>query len=115
MWKRNDPTISELNYFTNEYEILIINVTQRAFLRVILLLNLIVPVDEMVAVESMGRLTFGINDDDEVGEKLWIRCNVGCSAIQNPWFRRSRINRRVMTNKFAAFINASLLPLSLSE
>jgi len=37
---------------------------------VILLLNLIVPVDEMVAVESMGRLTFGINDDDEVGEKL---------------------------------------------
>jgi len=26
-------------------------------------LNLIVPVDEMVVVEPMGKLTFGINDD----------------------------------------------------
>jgi len=38
--------------------------TQRTSLRVILSLNLIVPVDEMVIVEPMGRLTFGINDDE---------------------------------------------------
>jgi len=38
--------------------------TQRTSLGVILLLNLIVHVDEMVAVEPMGRLTFGINDDE---------------------------------------------------
>jgi len=50
----------------------------------------------MGTVEPVGRFTFGINDD-EVCEKLWIRCNViGCSAIQNPWFRKSRIRRRVM-------------------
>ena len=30
----------------------------------ILSLNLIVPVDEMSAVEHVGRLTFGINDDE---------------------------------------------------
>jgi len=34
--------------------------TQRTTLRVILSLNLIVPVDEMDAVEHVGRLTFGI-------------------------------------------------------
>jgi len=56
-------------------------------------------VDEMCAAEFVGRLIFGINDD-EVCEKLWIRCNViGCYAIQNPWFRKSRIERRVMTNR----------------
>jgi len=44
--------------------------TQRTSLRVILSLNLIVPVDEMSAVESVGRLTFGINDDESVCEKL---------------------------------------------
>ena len=38
--------------------------TQRASLRVILSLNLIVPVDEMGAVEPVGRLTFEINDDE---------------------------------------------------
>jgi len=38
--------------------------TQRTFFRVILSLNLIVPVDEMVPVEPVGRLTFGINDDE---------------------------------------------------
>jgi len=38
--------------------------TPRTSLRVILSLNLIVSVDEMDAVESMGRLTFGINDDE---------------------------------------------------
>jgi len=31
---------------------------------VILSLNLIVPVDEMGAVELVSRLTFGINDDE---------------------------------------------------
>ena len=34
--------------------------TQRTSLRVILSLNLIVPVDEMGAVEPVGRLTFEI-------------------------------------------------------
>ena len=38
--------------------------TQRTSLRMILLLNLIVLVDEMGAVELMGILTFGINDDE---------------------------------------------------
>jgi len=38
--------------------------TQRTYLRVILSLNLIVPVDKMVVVEPVGRLTFGINDDE---------------------------------------------------
>jgi len=38
--------------------------TQRTFFRVILSLNLIVPVDEMGAVEHVGRLTFEINDDE---------------------------------------------------
>ena len=38
--------------------------TQRTSLRVILSLNLIVPVDEMGAVEPVGRLTFEINDDE---------------------------------------------------
>jgi len=38
--------------------------TQRTPLRWILSLNLIVPVDEMGAVEPVGRLTFGINDDE---------------------------------------------------
>ena len=33
-------------------------------MRVILSLNLIVPVDEMGAVEPLGRLTFEINDDE---------------------------------------------------
>jgi len=42
--------------------------TQRTSLRVIFSLNLIMPVDEMVVVEPVGRLTFGINDD-EVCEK----------------------------------------------
>jgi len=37
--------------------------TKRTYLRVILSLNLIVFVDEMVAVEPVGRLTF---NDDEV-------------------------------------------------
>jgi len=32
-------------------------------MRVILLLNLIVPVDEMGAIEPVDRLTFGINND----------------------------------------------------
>jgi len=36
---------------------------QRTSLRVIFSLNLIVPVYEMAAVEPVGRLTFGINDD----------------------------------------------------
>ena len=36
--------------------------TQRTW--VILSLNLIVPVDEMGAVEPVGRLTFEINDDE---------------------------------------------------
>jgi len=36
--------------------------TQRTSLRVKLSLNLIVPVDEMDTVESVGRLTFEIND-----------------------------------------------------
>jgi len=31
---------------------------------VILSLNLIVPVDEMGSIEFVGRLTFGINDDE---------------------------------------------------
>ena len=39
-------------------------VTQRTSLRVILSLNLIVPVDEMSAVEPVRRLTFGMNDDE---------------------------------------------------
>jgi len=43
--------------------------TQRTSLRLILSLNLIVPVDEMGTVEPVGILTFGINDD-EVCEKL---------------------------------------------
>jgi len=43
--------------------------TQRTSLRVILSLNSIVPRHEMGAVEPVGRLTFGINDD-EVCEKL---------------------------------------------
>ena len=38
--------------------------TQRTSVRVILSLNLIVPVDEMSAVEPAGRLTFEINDDE---------------------------------------------------
>jgi len=38
--------------------------TQRTSLRVILSLNLIVPVDEMGTVELVGKLTFGINDDE---------------------------------------------------
>jgi len=38
--------------------------TQRTSLRVILSLNLIVPVDEIGTVEPMGRLTFEINDDE---------------------------------------------------
>jgi len=38
--------------------------TQRTSLIVILSLNLIVHVDEMVVVEPVGRLTFGINDDE---------------------------------------------------
>jgi len=38
--------------------------TQRTSLRMILSLNLIVPVDEMGAVKTVGRLTFGINDDE---------------------------------------------------
>ena len=38
--------------------------TQRTSLRVILSLNLIVPVDEMGAVEPVGRFTFEINDDE---------------------------------------------------
>ena len=38
--------------------------TQRTSLRVILSLNLIVPVDEIGAVEPVGRLTFEINDDE---------------------------------------------------
>jgi len=38
--------------------------TQITSLRVILSLNLIVPIDEMVAVEPVGILTFGINDDE---------------------------------------------------
>jgi len=42
--------------------------TQITSLRVILSLNLIVPVDEIGAVEPVGRLTFGIND--EVCKKL---------------------------------------------
>jgi len=33
---------------------------------VILSLNLIVPVDEMDAVEPVGRLTFGINNDEKL-------------------------------------------------
>jgi len=37
---------------------------QRTSLRVILSLNLIVPVDEMDAVEPVGILTFEINDDE---------------------------------------------------
>ena len=38
--------------------------TQRTYLRVILSLNLIVPVDEMDAVETVDTLIFGINDDE---------------------------------------------------
>jgi len=38
--------------------------TQRTYLRVMLSLNLIVPVDEMVAIKPMGKLTFGINDHE---------------------------------------------------
>ena len=38
--------------------------TLRTSLRVILSLNSIVPVYEMGVVEPMGRLTFGINDDE---------------------------------------------------
>jgi len=38
--------------------------TQITSFRVIFSLNLIVPVDEMGAVEPVGRLTFGINDDE---------------------------------------------------
>ena len=38
--------------------------TQRTSLRVILSLNLIVFVDEMDAVEPVGRLTFEIYDDE---------------------------------------------------
>jgi len=38
--------------------------TQRTSLRVILSLNLIVPVDEMGTVEPVGRLKFEINDDE---------------------------------------------------
>jgi len=38
--------------------------TQRTSLRMILSLNLIVHVDEMGAVDHVGNLTFGINDDE---------------------------------------------------
>ena len=38
--------------------------TQRTYLRVMLSLNLIVPVDEMAVVEPVGKLAFGINDDE---------------------------------------------------
>jgi len=53
--------------------------TQRISFRVILSLNLIVPVDEMAAVELVGRLTFGINDDEVCvkncePDAMWLLC-----------------------------------------
>ena len=63
---------------------------QRTTLGVILSLNLIVAVDKMGTIERVDKLTFGINDDS-VCKKLWIRYNmIGCYAIQNPWFRKSK-------------------------
>ena len=60
----------------------------------ILSLNLIVPVDEMGALEPVGRLTFEINDDEVCVKNCESESN--CSAIQNPWFRKSKIRRGVM-------------------
>ena len=52
--------------------------TQRTSLRVILSLNLIVPIDEMGAVEPVGKLTIGINDDEVCVWKI-------VSQMQNDW------------------------------
>jgi len=55
---------SELVIFLMHIRFKLKEVTQRTSLRVILSLNLIVPVDEMSAVEPVRRLTFGMNDDE---------------------------------------------------
>jgi len=44
--------------------------TQRTFLRVILSLNLIVLIDEMSAIEHVGRLTFAINGSEAILDGL---------------------------------------------
>jgi len=70
--------------------------TQRTFFRVILPLNLIVSIDEMGAVEPVGRLTFEINVDEvcvkncESDDCSTIQNCDWLLTIQNPWFRKSR-------------------------
>jgi len=55
---------SELVILLTEMRFILKEETQRTSLRMILSLNLIVLVDEMVAVKLVGGLTFGINDDE---------------------------------------------------
>ena len=90
--------------------------TQRKSLRVILSLNLIVPVDEMGAVENAGKLTFGINNDEVCvknceSDAMWLVFPL--SKIHG--FVKAELIDDLWANRPAAFINVSLLPLLLSE
>jgi len=65
IWKKKmTQQFSELVILLTNMRFKLKEKTQRKSLRVILSLNLIVPVDEMGAVENAGKLTFGINNDE---------------------------------------------------
>jgi len=64
MWKKTTQQFSELVILLTNMRFRLKEGTQRTYLRVILSLNLIVPVDEMDAVETVDTLIFGINDDE---------------------------------------------------
>jgi len=64
MWKKTTQQFSELVILLTNIRFRLKEGTQRTYLRVILSLNLIVPVDEMDAVETVDTLIFGINDDE---------------------------------------------------
>jgi len=77
--------------------------TQRTSLRVMLSLNLIVPVDEMDEVEPVDRLTFGIN-------------NGVCAPLSKiHGFVKAELIDELWASRPAALTNMSLLPLLLSE
>jgi len=89
--------------------------TQRTYLRVILSLNLIVPVNEMSAVEPVDKLTFGINDDKVCGKNCESDAMLSVASLSKIHdFVKAKLEEILWANRSAELTNVSLLQLLLS-
>ena len=79
-------------------------------------LNLIVPIDEMDAVESVGRLTFEIYDDEVCVKNSESDAMWSVAPVSNiHGFVKAELEEELWANRPAELTNVSLLPLLLNE